>query len=109
MPVRPGETRQVEARDAARHIRDALDMGGTCSVAVGARRRTLVHDPLVDRPGGRLPWPLGMFQKHTVRYVVYEDERRVSSHIFVRNRMDEAIEYFLRDVDPRSAVTINFR
>jgi hypothetical protein len=104
--VRPRETKQVVARDAADHIRKALAARGTCSVEVGSRRRTLAYDPRVDAPRERWPWPLRLFQPHTVRYVVYEDARRVSSHIFVRNRMDEAIDYFLRDLPPDAQITV---
>jgi hypothetical protein len=104
--VRPRETKQVGARDAAGLIRKALTARGTCSVDVGSRRRTLAYDPRVDAPRERWPWPLRLFQPHTVRYVVYEDARRVSSHIFVRNRMEEAIEYFLRDLPPDAQITV---
>ena len=38
---RPREMKQIVARDAAVLIRKALGAHGTCSVAVGARRRTL--------------------------------------------------------------------
>jgi hypothetical protein len=104
--TRPRETKQVAARDAAGHIRKALGERGTCSVGIGPRRRTLAYDPRVDAPRERWPWPFRLFQPHTVRYVVYEDARRVSSHIFVRNRMEEAIEYFLRDLPPDAQITI---
>lgn len=104
--TRPRETKQIAARDAAGHMRKALAAHGTCSVGVGSRRRTLAYDPRVDAPHERWPWPLRLFQPHTVRYVVYEDERRVSSHIFVRNRMEEAIDYFLRDLPPDAQITV---
>ncbi len=107
--ARRHETVRVESRRAAPLIREALRSGGRCTVEVGARRRTLVHDPDVDVPARRLPWPLRMFQTHTVRYVVYEDVRRVSSRIFVRSQMDEAIGYFLRDLDSDTPITVQFK
>jgi hypothetical protein len=107
--IRAGETVQVVSRHAVPVIRKALRAGGTCTIEMGARSRTLTHDPGIDAPRKPLPWPLRLFQRHTVRYVVYEDVRRVSSHIFVRRQMDRAIGYFLRDVDPDTPITVQFK
>jgi hypothetical protein len=96
----------VEARDA---MERALMQGGKCTVEVGTRKRTLVHDPTLDGPLKKLPWPLELFQEHTVRYVVYDDERLVSGHIFVRRQMKDAIDYFLRDVQPHQKVAITLK
>lgn len=96
----------VRAGEAAGPIRAALDRGGRCTVEVGGRTRVLVHDPRVDRAGPRWPWPLRLLQRHEVRYVVLDDAKRVSSHIYSRRRMDEAIRYFLRDVGPGQPVAI---
>ncbi len=106
---RKAEVLSVERVHATPMIRRALESGGTCAVAVGSKRRMLVHDPTLDAPERPLPWPFSLLQPHTIRYVVYEDERRVSSHIFVRNRVDEAIDYFLRDVPSDSKVTITLK
>jgi len=106
---RPAETVQVEARRAADPIRNALRTGGMCAVEVGSKRRTLMHDPTIDVPRRPWPWPLRLFQPHPVRYVVYEDVRRVSGHIFVRGQIDQAIGYFLRDVGPEAPVTVQLK
>lgn len=108
MPIHP-ETRIVEARGARAPMKRALRDGGQCRVDLSnRRRRTLSHDPVLDAPSRRLPWPLSVFQQSTVRYVVIEGETRVSSHIYTRNRVDEAIDYFLRDLAPGTRVTISF-
>jgi len=88
-------------------MKKALRLGGQCRVDLPSnRRRTLAHDPLIDAPRARLPWPLSVFQQDTVRYVVTEGDARVSSHIYTRSRVNEAIEYFLRDLEPETRVTI---
>lgn len=96
----------VPARAAARPIRRALERGARCTVEARGRTRVLVHDPTVDREGPRWPWPLRWLERRQVRYVVLEDEKRVSSHIYTRPRVDEAIRYFLRDLPPDAPVTI---
>jgi hypothetical protein len=96
----------VPAREAAPRIRRALERGGRCTVEAGSRTRMLVHDPAVDRSGARRPWPLGLLGRHEVRYVVLEDAKRVSSHIYARPKLDEAIRYFLRELPPDAPVTI---
>ena len=105
-PRRLPEVQRLDAADARGAMRRALLAGGSCALEVQGRRRALMHDPRVDRPTRALPWPLSLFQAHTVRYVVLDDERRVSSHIYSRAQMGEAIEYFLRDVAPDAQVTI---
>lgn len=87
-------------------MRQALHNGGRCTLEIGGRRRVLMYDPRVDRPARPWPWPLSLLQSPTVRYVVFEDEKRVSSHIYSRPRVDEAIAYFLRGVEPDAIVTI---
>jgi hypothetical protein len=99
----------IEALEAREAMERALQQGGKCTVEVGSRRRTLVHDPTLDGPAKKLPWPLELFQEHTVRYVVYDDERLVSGHIFVRRHMKDAIDYFLRDVKPHQKIAITLR
>jgi hypothetical protein len=99
----------VPVHEARKPIADALKRGGSAVIEFGARRRVLVHDPRVDAPANPLPGPLKMLQKHTVRYMVTEGVRRVSSHIYVWNQMDEAIDYFLKDVDETARVTISRR
>ena len=103
---RAGHTRRLAAGQAYAAMLQALRAGGTCSVEVGGRRRVLMHDPRVDRPASPLPWPLSLFQSATVRYVVFDDERRVSSHIYSRRHVGKAIAYFLRGVAPEQEVTI---
>jgi len=99
----------VSVREARQPIAEALRRGGTATIEFGARRRVLVHDPRVDAPAKPLPGPLKLLQKHTVRYMVTEGVRRVSSHIYVWNQIDEAIDYFLKDVDSSASVTISRR
>jgi hypothetical protein len=99
----------VPVREARKPIEDVLRRGGSATIEFGARRRVLVHDPRVDAPAKPLPGPLKMLQKHTVRYMVTEGVRRVSSHIYVWNQMDEAIDYFLKDVDSTCPVTLTRR
>ena len=102
------ENRIIEVRRARAPMKRALQQGGACRVELtGNRRRTLVHHPLLDAPHRPLPWPFSLFQQPTVRYMVTEGETRVSSHIYTRNRVDEAIEYFLRDLAPETRVTIS--
>ena len=96
----------VKVREARKPIAEALKRGGSATIEFGARRRVLVHDPRLDAPVNPLPGPLRMLQKHTVRYMVTEGVRRVSSHIYVWNKMDEAIDHFLKDVDSGVPVTI---
>jgi hypothetical protein len=105
-PHRAGRTRRFAASEAREEMRRALLAGGSCTVEAGGRRRVLMHDPRVDRPATAWPWPLRLFQRHTVRYVVLDEERRVSSHIYTRPRLDEAIAYFLRDLPAEAPVTI---
>ena len=105
-PRRGGDVQRVAASGARESIRRALTAGGSCAVEVQGRRRVLMHDPRLDRPEHLLPWPLRLFQRHTVRYVVLDDERRVSSHIYSRAQMEGAIDYFLRDVPAEAQVAI---
>ena len=96
----------VRAADSRALIRHALRKGGSAAIEFGARRRVLLHDPRVDKPANPLPWPLSLFQTQTVRYVVTEGGKRISSHMYVLQKADEAIDYFLRDIDPQTEVTI---
>ena len=88
-------------------MRRALRRGGRCTVEIGGRRRVLMYDPRVDRPARSWMWPFSLLQSPTVRYVVFEDEKRVSSHIYSRPKLDEAIGYFLRGVEPAATVSID--
>lgn len=99
-------TQTVRADTARPLIRRALKVGGSAAIEFGQRRRVLLHDPRVDAPARPLPWPLSLFQSHTVRYVVTEGGKRISSHMYVLQKTDEAIDYFLRDIDPGVEITI---
>ena len=99
----------VSVREARKPIADALRHGGSATIEYGERRKVLVHDPRLDAPVKPLPGPLRMLQKHTVRYMVTEGVRRVSSKIYVWHQMDQAIEHFLKDVDSSAQVVISRR
>ena len=97
----------VEVRRARAAIRQAMREGGECRVELPSnRKRMLAHHPAFAAPRSPLPWPLRLFQQSTLRYVVTEGGQRVSSHLYTRNRVDEAIDYFLRDLPPETRITI---
>lgn len=107
---RSPEGESVAASAARPIMRKTMRLGGTCQVELGGgRRRVLVHHPQLDAPRPRLPWPLSLFQQPTIRYVVYEGDALVSSHIYTRRRVGEAIEYFLRDVPAEARIAISRR
>jgi hypothetical protein len=63
----------IKARDAKKPIQEMLlGNGGAAQVAVGDKRRLLIHDES-ERPLHTLPWPLKLFQPHSFRYLVYEE------------------------------------
>jgi hypothetical protein len=104
----PLEARIIEASRARPAMKTALRAGGACRVALsGNRKRVLVHHPMLDAPRTKLPWPLSLLQQPTVRYVVSEGDTLVSGHIYRRDHVDEAIDYFLRDLPPSTRVTIS--
>src|SRR3954451_7209741 len=77
--------------------------GGTCVLTVGEVTRVLSHDPILDGPVRRLPWPFSLVQPHEFQYgerpEVDPEDRR-----FSRTEVGAAIMHFVRDAPPTSEV-----
>ena len=100
------DSRVIEAENAAGAVRRTLLEGGSCSVEAEGWRRVLVHDPAIDAPLKRWPWPFPLFSPHRVRLEIFEGALRVTSVTFSKNQIDEAIENFMRGVGPKVKVII---
>ena len=75
-------------------------------VTLGDQKRHITHDPMLDRPLTRLPWPLSLFQPHNIRYSVLENDEVVYTKTYSRSEMGSAIEEFLEGVDASQNVII---
>ncbi|MEO5618586.1 MAG: hypothetical protein ABIS67_12510 [Candidatus Eisenbacteria bacterium] len=108
MPVeRSMDSRTLDAEKAEAAIRRAMQDGGTCAVEAEGRRRVLVHDPAVDAPLRNWPWPFTMIAPHRVRLIIYEDNVSSSSLTYERDRVGDAIAYFLGGLPPKAKVIIS--
>lgn len=101
------DSRTVDVGQASGPIRRALIEGGSCSVEAEGRRRVLVHDPAVDAPLKRWPWPFPLFSPHRVRLMIYEGPMRVSMLTYGRREIERAIDYFLGGLPPNAKVAIS--
>ena len=105
-PERPMDSRTLDAEKAEAAIRRAMQDGGSCSVEAEGRRRMLVHDPAVDAPLRNWPWPFTLFAPHRVRLIIYEDNLPSSALAYEKDRIGEAIAYFLGGLSPKAKVII---
>lgn len=97
----------VKARDSKKLIKTMLlGNGGAAQVAVGNKRRLLVHD-MHERPLYTLPWPLKLLQPHSFRYLVYEEKIVAEEKSFTRRQVNDAISLFLDGVPPDEEVLLN--
>ena len=103
---RPQDARTVDAEKAESAIRRAMLDGGTCSVEAEGRRRVLVHDPKIDAPLKSWPWPFHLLSPHRVRFLLYEDTLQATTMTYEKNRIDDAIRYFLLGLPPKAKVVI---
>jgi len=103
---RPQDARTIDAEKAEPAIRRAMLDGGTCSVEAEGRRRVLAHDPKIDAPFKHWPWPFHLLSPHRVRFLLYEDTLRATTMTYEKNRIDDAIRYFLQGLPPKAKVVI---
>lgn len=106
IPERPLDSRTVDAEKAEPAIRRAMMEGGNCSVEAEGRRRVLVHEPARDAPLERWPWPFPLFAPHNVRFILYEDTMPTSTLIYEKQRIGEAIKYFMAGLPPKAKIII---
>ena len=92
----------IEARGARGPMKKRLMRaeGGSCYLKVGNVTRLLSHNPVLDAPLSRLPWPSSKMQPHEIRYVEMTGETRTAEQRFSGSQVDSAIQHFLRGVDP---------
>ncbi|HTO91072.1 MAG TPA: hypothetical protein VMJ70_08065 [Candidatus Sulfotelmatobacter sp.] len=100
------DSRVIEAENALEAVRRTLLEGGSCSVEAEGWRRVVVHDPAIDAPLRRWPWPFFLFSPHNVRLQIYEGALRVTTVTFGKKQIGEAIENFLRGVSAKTKVII---
>lgn len=103
---RPLDSRTIDADKAEAVVRRTMLDGGTCSVEAEGWRRVLVHDPAMDAPLKRWPWPFSLFSPHRVRFLFYEGTMRASTLTYEKNKLEDAIQYFLHDLPPKAKVSI---
>ncbi len=103
---RPQDARTVDAEKAEAAIRRAMLDGGTCSVEFEGRRRVLVHDPRVDAPLKRWIWPFHLLSPHRVRFMLYEDALRATTITYEKERIADAMKYFLQGLPPKAKIII---
>lgn len=97
----------LPAKDAKNAIKKMLlGNGGAAQVAVGNKRRLLIHDES-ERPLYTLPWPLKLFQAHSFRYLVYEERTAIEERNFTRRQINDAISLFLDGVPPDEEIVLN--
>jgi len=100
------DTFTLEAAKARPLIKKTLKKGGFCIVTLGDQKRHITHNPMMDRPLTRLPWPLSLFQPHTITYSVLENDEEVYTKKYSRSEIGSAIEEFLEGVDASQNVII---
>jgi hypothetical protein len=105
----PRDYESVPVKDARQAVRKWVmrAQGGSCFLKFGDRSRLLIHDPGLDSPEMRLPWPLNLLQPHELQYSEYLGEDMVEMRRFHRSQSRAAVAYFLRDVDPEEEVQFN--
>src|SRR5262245_33815384 len=104
---RPMDSRTLDAEKAKPAILRAMQEGGICSAEAEGRRRELVHDPAVDAPLKGWPWPFPLLSPHRVRLITYEGTLRSGSVTYEKNRIEEAVNYFLAGLPARAKVIIS--
>jgi len=105
-PERPMDSRTLDAEKSEAAIRRVLEDGGSCSVEAEGRRRELIHDPQVDAPLRGWPWPFTLIAPHRVRLVIWEGTMRSGTVTYEKDRINEAVKYFLTGVSPKAKVII---
>lgn len=103
---RPQDARTIDAEKAESAIRRAMLDGGTCSVEAEGRRRVLIHDPKIDAPFEKWPWPFSRLSPHNVRFLLYEDALRATTITYEKKRIEDAIRYFLQGLPPKAKIVI---
>jgi hypothetical protein len=108
MPEDFGGFEFIEARRARGPMKKRLMRaeGGSCYLKVGNVTRLLSHNPTLDAPLTRLPWPLSKMQPHEIRNEEMIGETRTAEQRFQGSQVDVAIEHFLRGVDPSEEVQL---
>jgi len=98
----------IEARRARTAMKKHLTRaeGGACCINVENVARLLSHNPALDAPLTRLPWPLSKIQAHNVRYTEMIGQTRTAELRFNGSQVDAAIEHFLRGVGPSEEVLL---
>ena len=103
------------ARDAGPVIENGLRKGGSFFVKTETERRFISHDPVLDSPEIKLPWPFSMFQPFSVGLSVlprrvgerngelsHEDAVAMvqSRRRFSGEDIHKAVKLFLQDLNP---------